>query len=46
MVLWNLLESGPSRNAPLLGPSVSLRGGTLGTNPCHSRVGVGEETGG
>jgi hypothetical protein len=33
MVLWNLLDSGSSRNGPLLGPSESMRGGTSGTNP-------------
>jgi hypothetical protein len=33
MVLWNPLDGGPSRKGPLLGPSESLRGGTLGTNP-------------
>jgi hypothetical protein len=32
MVLWNLLDDGPSRKGPLLGPSESMRGGTLGTN--------------
>jgi hypothetical protein len=33
MVLWNLLDGGPSHNRPLLGPFESLRGGTPGTNP-------------
>jgi hypothetical protein len=33
MVLWNLLDSGPSHSGPLLGPSKSMRGGTAGTNP-------------
>jgi hypothetical protein len=32
MVLWNLLDGGLSCSAPLLGPSESMRGGTLGTN--------------
>jgi hypothetical protein len=32
MVLRNLLDSGPSRKGPLLGPSESLRGGTPVTN--------------
>jgi hypothetical protein len=33
MVLWNLLDGGPSHSAPLFGPSESMRGGTSGTNP-------------
>jgi hypothetical protein len=33
MVLWNLLDDGLSHSGPLLGPSESMRGGTLGTNP-------------
>jgi hypothetical protein len=33
---WNLLGDGPSHIGPLLGPSESMRGGTLGTNPRHS----------
>jgi hypothetical protein len=33
MVLWNLPDGGPSHSGPLLGPSESLRGGTLSTNP-------------
>jgi hypothetical protein len=33
MFLWNLLDGGPSLCGPLLGPSESMRGGTLGTNP-------------
>jgi hypothetical protein len=33
MILWNILEDGPSHNGPLLGPSESMRGGTLGLNP-------------
>jgi hypothetical protein len=33
MVLWNLLDSGPSRSGPLLGTSESMQGGTPGTNP-------------
>jgi hypothetical protein len=33
MVLWNLLDSGPSLSGPLLGPSESMRGCTPGTNP-------------
>jgi hypothetical protein len=32
MVLWNLLDGGPSNSGPLLGPSESMQGGTLGTN--------------
>jgi hypothetical protein len=37
MVLWNLLDGGPSCSGPLLGPSKSMRGGTSGTNP-HQAV--------
>jgi hypothetical protein len=33
MVLWNLLDGGPSHSGSLLGPSESMRGGTPGTNP-------------
>jgi hypothetical protein len=33
MVLWNLLDGGPSHSGPLLEPSESMQGGTLGTNP-------------
>jgi hypothetical protein len=33
MVLLNLLDDGPSCIGPLLGPSESMQGGTLGTNP-------------
>jgi hypothetical protein len=33
MVLWNFLDGGPSHNGPLVRPSKSMRGGTLGTNP-------------
>jgi hypothetical protein len=33
MVLWNLLDCGPSHSGSLLGPSESMRGGTPGTNP-------------
>jgi hypothetical protein len=33
MVLWNLLDGGPSHNRSLLGPSKSMWGGTVGTNP-------------
>jgi hypothetical protein len=33
MVLWNLLDGGPSHSGSLLGPSESMRGGTLSTNP-------------
>jgi hypothetical protein len=40
MVLWNLLDGGPSHSRPLLGPSVSLWGGTLDTNP-HQLDGAG-----
>jgi hypothetical protein len=32
MVLWNLLEGDLSHSGPLLRPSESMRGGTLGTN--------------
>jgi hypothetical protein len=33
MAIWNLLDGGPSHSGPLLGPSESMRVGTLGTNP-------------
>jgi hypothetical protein len=33
MILWNLPDDGPSHSRPLLGPSVSMRGSTPGTNP-------------
>jgi hypothetical protein len=33
MVLWNLLDGRSSHRGPLLGPFMSMRGGTLGTNP-------------
>jgi hypothetical protein len=33
MVPWNLLDGELSHSAPLLGPSESMRGGTLCTNP-------------
>jgi hypothetical protein len=33
MVLWNLLDGGPSRSGPLLGPFEFLQGGTPGINP-------------
>jgi hypothetical protein len=32
MVLWNSLDGGLSHSGSLLGPSKSIRGGTLGTN--------------
>jgi hypothetical protein len=35
MVLWNLLDGGPSHSGPIHGPSESMRGGTPGTNPCQ-----------
>jgi hypothetical protein len=35
MVLWNLLNGGLSHSKPLLKPSLSMQGGTLGTNPRH-----------
>jgi hypothetical protein len=35
MVLWNLLDGGPSHSGPFLGPSESMRGGTPGINPCQ-----------
>jgi hypothetical protein len=31
MVLWNLLDGGPSRSGPLIGYFESIWGGTLGT---------------
>jgi hypothetical protein len=33
MVLWNLLDGGPSHREPLIGPSESMRDGTPSTNP-------------
>jgi hypothetical protein len=33
MVLWNLMDGGPSRSRPLLVPSESMWAGILGTNP-------------
>jgi hypothetical protein len=33
MILCNLLYGGLSHSGPLLRPSESMRGGTLGTNP-------------
>jgi hypothetical protein len=33
MVIWNLLDGERSHNGPLLGPSESMQGGTLGPNP-------------
>jgi hypothetical protein len=33
MVLWNLLDGGPSHSRPLLETSESMRDGTPGTNP-------------
>jgi hypothetical protein len=33
MVLWNLLDGGPSHSGLLFGPFESMRGGTPGTNP-------------
>jgi hypothetical protein len=35
MILWNLLDGGPSHSGPLLGPSMSMRVGTPVTNPCQ-----------
>jgi hypothetical protein len=32
MLLWSLLDGGPSHSRLLLGPSESMRGGTPGTN--------------
>jgi hypothetical protein len=32
MVLWNLIYGGLTHSEPLLGPSKSMRGSTLGTN--------------
>jgi hypothetical protein len=37
MVLWNLLDGGSSHSGPFLGPSESMRGGILGTNPRQQR---------
>jgi hypothetical protein len=33
MVLWNLLDDGPSRIGPLLGPFESMQGSTPDTDP-------------
>jgi hypothetical protein len=33
MVLWNLLDGGPSHSGLLLGPTDCMQGGTPGTNP-------------
>jgi hypothetical protein len=33
MILWNLLDGGPSHSRPLLEPSESLCGGTPSTHP-------------
>jgi hypothetical protein len=33
MVLWKLLDGGPSHSGPFLGPFESMRAGTPGTNP-------------
>jgi hypothetical protein len=33
MVLWSLVDGGSSHSGHLLGPSESMRCGTLGTNP-------------
>jgi hypothetical protein len=35
MILWNLLDGGPSHKGPLFGPFKSLLGGTSGINPHH-----------
>jgi hypothetical protein len=35
MVLWNLLNAGPSHSGPLLVPYESMWVGTPGTKPCH-----------
>jgi hypothetical protein len=35
MVLSNLLDGGLSHSGPIIGPSESIQGGTLGTNPCQ-----------
>jgi hypothetical protein len=32
MVLWNLLDGGPSHSGPLLRPSESMQGVASGTN--------------
>jgi hypothetical protein len=40
MVLWNLLDGGPSHSGPLLRPSESIRGGTPSTNPRQMRGGL------
>jgi hypothetical protein len=33
MILYNLLDGGPSHSGPLIGSSESMQGGTSGTNP-------------
>jgi hypothetical protein len=33
MILWNLLDGGPSSSGPLLGSFESMRVGTPDTNP-------------
>jgi hypothetical protein len=35
MVLWNLLDDGPSHSRPLLGPFESMRDGIPGSIPRH-----------
>jgi hypothetical protein len=35
MIIWKLLNGGSSHSGPLLEPSESMRGGTLGSNPRH-----------
>jgi hypothetical protein len=35
MVLWNLLDGGPSHSGPLHGPFESMLAGIPGTNPCQ-----------
>jgi hypothetical protein len=37
MILWNLLDGGPSSKGHLFRPFESLRGGILGTNPRQPR---------
>jgi hypothetical protein len=44
MVLWNLLDGGPSHSGPLIGPSESMQCGTLGTNPRHGPTGGSSHT--
>jgi hypothetical protein len=36
MAPWNLPDGGPSHSGPLLGPSESMRVGTLSTNLHHN----------